>query len=89
MRIARLEQRVDERRDRGALGQNHESAEHHHHDQDRQQPEFFPDAHKPPELSYEIHLFPLELILHRLGRRPGRCSHDPVAFRARLQLEPQ
>src|SRR5713226_9152909 len=51
----RLEKRVDERRDRGAFGEHHESAKHHHHDQYRQQPEFLPDTHKPPKLSHEIH----------------------------------
>src|SRR5258708_30154930 len=57
IRIARLEQRIDERRDHGALGENHEAAKHHHHDQDRQQPEFLPDAHKPPKLGNKIHLY--------------------------------
>src|SRR5450759_2407054 len=34
-------------------------------------------------------LCPLELVFHRLGRWPGRRSHDPVALRVRLPLEPQ
>src|SRR5258706_13514432 len=55
-----LENCVDERRDRGAFGKNHESAKNHHHDQHRQKPEFLPDTHKPPKLSHEIHFCPLE-----------------------------
>src|ERR1700730_9664643 len=62
IRIEGLEQRVDEGCDRGALGQHHQPAEHHHHDQGRQQPEFLPRPHKPPKLSYEIHYDSLVVI---------------------------
>jgi len=43
-----LEQRVDEWRYGGALGEDHEAAENHHHDHNRQQPELLSDAHEPP-----------------------------------------
>src|SRR5581483_181510 len=44
-----LEQRVDERRDRRALGEHDQAAEDHHHDQDRQQPELLALPHEGPE----------------------------------------
>src|SRR5260370_31851762 len=48
-RMARSEQRVDERRDRRALGQHDQAAEDHHHDHDRQQPELLALSHESPE----------------------------------------
>src|SRR5260221_14324349 len=55
MRIGRLEQCVDEGRDHGTLGQYKEAAEHHHHDQCRQQPELFALPHEPPNLVQKVH----------------------------------
>src|SRR3546814_6803249 len=54
-RSARLEQRVDERRHRRALGQHHQAAEQHHHQQHRQQPELLADPQEPPQLGEEGH----------------------------------
>src|ERR1051325_9674021 len=44
-----LEERVDERRDRRALGEHDQAAEDHHPDQDRQQPELLALLHEGPE----------------------------------------
>ena len=46
-----LEDRVDERRDRGALGEHDQAAEDDHHDEDRHQPIFLSDAQKRPEFA--------------------------------------
>ena len=47
----RLEQRIDERRDGRGLGQDQQSPEDEHHQEDRQQPEFLSGAHEGPKLS--------------------------------------
>jgi hypothetical protein len=40
-----LKDRVDQRRDRGALGEHDQAAEDDHHDEDRHQPIFLSEAH--------------------------------------------
>jgi hypothetical protein len=51
----RLKDRVDERRDGGPMAENNQTAHEHDHQQERQEPEFFPDAYELPELQQEIH----------------------------------
>ena len=50
---AALKQRVDERRDGRALGEDHQAAENHHHDHDGHEPEFFARTQKLPELGHK------------------------------------
>ena len=45
---SRLEDRVDERRHRAALGEHQEPAEQEQHDENRQQPKLLPDPHEGP-----------------------------------------
>ena len=66
----------------------------HHHDQDRQQPEFLPHAHEPPDLGEEIYGFHLcevvlKLIFHGLWRWPRRLPDDPIGIVLRVPLETQ
>src|SRR5882724_6194214 len=92
--LRRLEQCVDERRDRGALGEHHETAKHDHHDQYWQQPEFLPDAHKPPKLSNEIHILSLRTDLSsspapvRVALSGSSSSPRPAAASAATDLSP-
>jgi hypothetical protein len=45
-----LKQGIDERRDGRNLGQNQQAAKDDHHEENGQQPEFLPLAHKRPKL---------------------------------------
>lgn len=49
-----LEQRVNEGRDRGSLGQHNQCAKQEKNQENRQQPELFPLFHKSPQLCQEF-----------------------------------
>src|SRR5262245_31024261 len=54
--LTALEDRVDERRQRRTLGKYQQPAHHNQHKEDGEQPPFFADLHKGPQLSGQASL---------------------------------
>jgi hypothetical protein len=54
--MMKLEQCVNEWRDGRAFGENDKPPKNHHHNEDRQKPEFFARSHELPELNYKFHI---------------------------------
>jgi hypothetical protein len=52
-----LEQRIDEGRDGGSLGEDDEASEQCHCDDNGKQPDFLPSQHIQPKLRWEFHFF--------------------------------
>src|SRR6266550_6981596 len=70
-----LEQGVDERRDRSALGQDDKTAEQGHHDDHREEPELLAMVEIKPEFSQEAH--PESSGSELVGDTPHvRCSSE-------------
>ena len=68
MRIAPSEQRVNERRDSGTLGEQDQPPENSHYRQEREQPELLAHAHEVPEFVQEFHrVTPLEHVAPSVG----------------------
>ena len=86
---ARSEQCIDEGRHGAPLRQDYQHAEQDHHDDDRQQPVFLAGAHERPEFLDEGHIRFLELIVERVGSRPGRIALDPVAVGGGIETQAQ
>ena len=66
-----LKNRVDHRRDRAALTQHDQPTQREHHNDDREQPILFADAHKTPKFAEKGHDKPQNWFFRDSGFGPG------------------
>ena len=81
-----LEQRVDERRDRRALGQHDQAAEDRHHEENRHQPELLAHAQERPQLRTNA-MTPSSELLASSSRPPARAVRVRSSSVARIRPE--
>src|SRR5262245_22589425 len=89
IRKATSEQRIDERRNRGARGERDEAAEDDQHQDDRQQPIFLAYPEKLPKLQRDTHAAPSELPFHGTAPEVACVADDPVSGPVWLSSKPK